>query len=332
MKKRKYILFAILLLLLPLSVVLRGGRASGKETQALLGVPERATVLCAGFDEAAKNTDVLMLITLDPQQKAITVLQIPRDTYFSSDTVQSKINQLYPAYREAGQDKNAAMAHLAKEISSTFGVTIDHYAALDLSSIAYLVDRLGGLTVNIPADIPMGDGGLLLAGERTLNGEEALAFIRHRSGYANGDLARVDAQKLLLVSAYKKLKNDLSLTDLAVLIPDLYKKITTDMTVSRQISIAYSYVRARSGYTVRLVTLPGEATRADRSTGTWYYIVNKKGACEVLGNYFLLSAFDKDARLTDKGRSHFMAIYESQSIPYTVYTEETINKLEIKTK
>lgn len=332
MKIRKYILFTVLLLLLPLSIAFDGGMAGGKESDALLGAPEWVTVLCVGFDEAAGNTDVLMLITMNPKNREITVLQIPRDTYFSADTAQQKVNQLYPAYRASGQDRSVAMARLAAQLSDAFGITVDHYAALDFSSIAYLVDRLGGLAVNVPTDIPNGDTELILAGEQTLNGREALAFLRHRAGYVEGDIARVDAQKLLLLSAYKKLKNELSLTDLAILIPDLHKRIATDMTVPRQLSIAYAYVRDRMGYTVRLITLPGSATRADGDAGTWYYIVNKRAAGEILERYFDGSTFDRDGRMTDNSRVHFAAIYEDNNVSYNVYTEETIDKLEIKTK
>ena len=332
MKIRKYILFAVLLLLLPLSIAFDGGAASSRESEALLGVSQRVTVLCAGLDEAAGNTDVLVLITMDPQDKEITVLQIPRDTYFSADTVQRKVNQLYPTYCAAGQDRDTAMARLTRELSDAFGIKIDHYAAMEYSSIAYLVDRLGGITLNVPVDIRGQDGVLIPTGNRTLNGQEALSFIRYRAGYAEGDLARVDAQKLLLLSVYKKAKNELSLTDLAVLIPDLHKRVLTDMTVSRQISIAYAYIRDRADYTVRLVTLPGVATRADGENGTWYYVVNKKSASGLLERYFDGRAFDPGVRMTDAERTHFTAIYESNTVSYRIYTEETINELEIKTK
>ena len=147
-----------------------------------------------------------MLVSLDPSRKEITVLQIPRDTYLIANATEGKVNRLYPAYRAAGQDKESALAQLTAEISDVFGIEIDHYMAADFSSVSYLVDRLGGLTVNVPSDILLGDK-TIAAGERLLMGEDALAFIRHRAGYAEGDIGRLDAQKLLFLSAYKKLKN-----------------------------------------------------------------------------------------------------------------------------
>lgn len=330
MKIRKYILLVATLFLLTASVAAGGCMTSGKGRTTLLDLPERTTILCVGLDEAAGNTDVLMLIGLDFSRKEITVLQIPRDTYFFAESVEGKINRLYPVYRAAGEDRESAMMHLTAEISDAFGITIDHYVAADFASVSYLVDRLGGLTVNIPSDVFLGDK-TITAGERLLMGEDALAFIRHRAGYAEGDIGRLDAQKLLFLSAYKKLKNELSLTDLVLLIPDLYKRITTDMTVSGQISLAYSYARGRTGYTVQLLTLPGAATRANGDTGTWYYVANKKATEAALVQYFGSCGFDPDGRMTDTARAHIAAIYDDDNVSFTVYTEETIDNLEIKT-
>ena len=201
-------MFAVLLAVLPLSIAFDNGAAG--EYSDPLSTRGRTTILCVGLDEAAGNTDVLMLVTIDPVCKEITVLQIPRDTYLSADTLQGKINQLYPAYRAVGYDADTALSRLVAEVSDAFGVVIDHYAAVEFSSIAFLVDRLGGLTVHVPSDILIGDK-TIPAGERLLMGDDALAFIRYRAGYIEGDLGRLDAQKLLLFSGYKKLKNDSSL-------------------------------------------------------------------------------------------------------------------------
>ena len=326
MKIKRYTLFLIPLLFL-LSAML-GGAAIVCGYGASCGDSERITVLCAGMDDAAGNTDVLMLITLDRSQKEITVLQIPRDTYFSADTLQGKINQLYPAYRLAGADRAAAMERLSAAIAETFGVAIDYYAAVDLASVGYFVDRLGGVLVDVPTDIPT-PGGVIPAGEHVLNGEEAIAFVRHRAGYAHGDLARVDAQKLLLVSVYRKLKNEISMAEALNLLPDIQKRIETDMPIARRISLACAYAADRDLYSVRLITLPGEATRADRDSGTWYYVANKKAGEAVLMQFFGSSGFDASGRMTDRRRAHFTAIYESDTLSYRVYTEETIEELEI---
>ena len=329
MKIRKYILFAVLLLVLPLSIAFNSSAKGGGTV--LSETTGRTTILCVGLDEAAGNTDVLMLVTIDPAGKEITVLQIPRDTFLYANTLQGKINQMYPAYRGAGHDHKTALSLLAADISEAFGVEIDHYAAVEFSSIAYLVDRFGGLNVRVPSDILLGDK-TIQAGDRLLTGDDALAFIRHRVGYVEGDLGRLDAQKLLLISAYRKLKNDISLGNLLRMMPDFYKQIVTDMSLSRQILLACSYARGRADYIVRLVTLPGAATRADGDEGTWYYIANKKAAGEVLERYFCASHFDVFGRMNDNSRPHIAAIYEDNAVAYTVYTEETIDNLEIKTK
>ena len=94
MKRTKYLLFLALSLLFLVTIFFYGSPAFGTGGDELLGEGKRVTVLCLGLDDAAANTDVILLLTLDPERQTVSVLQIPRDTYFSSKTPQNKINQL----------------------------------------------------------------------------------------------------------------------------------------------------------------------------------------------------------------------------------------------
>ena len=336
MRKKKVVLFAVLCLLC--SAILFFGAGVGGEggAMALTSSGEPLVVLVAGLDEAAGNTDVMMLVSLDPGRHEITVLQLPRDTYFDAPTPQGKLNQLYPTYRARGLGSDDALLALSSELSTTFDLAIDHFVAVDISAVSQLVDELGGVTVDLPAPIGYREGETYIelpAGKRTLTGEEAVRFIRFRSGYVEGDLGRVDAQKLLLMASYHKVKDELSFSTLASVLPRIYSQISTDMPLSEQIAYVYSFWRDRSEYSVRLMTLPGEAVRADGDAGLWYYVVNRAAAAEVLSRYFGSgAAFDAAKRLVDDGRDSFSNIYYDKAYSYSVYTEDTIDELRVKTK
>lgn len=332
MKRRKYALFAGLSALLALTVAFSGATVSGVGGEELLGGGERVAVLCLGFDDAAENTDVMILLTVDPSASSISFLQIPRDTYFQAETLQNKINQLYPYYYTRGDDNSKALAVVTRDVSAALGVDIDYYAAVDLASLASLFDAIGGVDVVVPHGLQVehhdGDGYITIpAGGQHLSGDQAVAFLRYRSEYTEGDLGRVDAQKLLLASIYRKIKNDLSLVDIARVLTDGMQRIKTNMPLSRQISLAYAFYRDRALYSVRLATLPGEAVL---SAGTWYYAVNRQASTALLTEYGYDAAFDPEGRLTDKNNEALYTIYEKASVTYTVYTDRTLDELEIK--
>ena len=336
MLRKKCLLFSAatlaavaILLLLPAKGV--------KSTREVASLPERTNLLCVGLDAAAGNTDVLMLVSFDRTAKEISVLQIPRDTYFASNTAQSKINQLYPHYRIGGKGERDALSALSAELSAALGVRVDGYMAADLSLVSLFVDEIGGVTVEVPAPIRHlasdGEGYIEIpAGECLLFGREAVEFLRFRAGYIEGDLGRVDAQKLLLASMYRKVRDDVKLPLLLSLAPKLYGRMKTDLSLATVLAILRDYYSAKGAYTVRLSTLPGEATRASLQGGLSYYAANRKAAGELLARYFGGDGFDKGGRFLYEGKPHFENIYYDENMAYTVFTDDTLNELDIKTK
>ncbi len=318
----------ILVLVVPLS-----GKPSS-EAAAPLG---RTTILVAGLDDAVDNTDVLMLLSVDNGSQEITVLQIPRDTYFCADTAQNKINQIYPCARARGKSSEEALGILMASVSQAFGVPIDYYMAFRLSTVIEVIDEIGGVELDIPTAIrhrnPYGEGYIEIpAGHQTLVGREAVEFLRFRAGYVDGDLGRMDAQKLLLGSLYRKMKNEMSLSFAINLIPKLYHKLSTDMPIKEQLTLARNFYDRSGGYKISFLTLPGEATRGDVSQGVWYYVVNKAASEKALARYFGASGIGDETRLCDPSRVHFENIYYDENRSYTVYTEDTVEDVTIKTK
>ena len=322
-KRMKWLLALFIPVLLGIGILCSLTQFGGAHASPL--PKARITVLAAGVDLAAEHTDVLMLLSLDLGEKRVTVLQIPRDTYFSSDTPQHKINQLYPHYRLSGHSPVEALSAVAGELSLALGVTIDHVMVIDLATAAKIVDAMGGVSLTVPVAIRQAIPGTdryveLAPGYRTLNGEEAVAFLRYRAGYTEGDLGRINAQKLLLDAVYKKLKAEVPLS----LLLDLIRKggggIQTDIPLSAQWQLATACYSVRKDLSLLCATLPGEAARGEIASGIWYYVVNKQAAATLLRRYFASEAFDPDVRMLDPARAHFQNIYYDKNFSYSVTT------------
>ncbi|MFZ2537819.1 MAG: LCP family protein [Oscillospiraceae bacterium] len=188
--------------------------------------------LVCGIDYAqgsgrGKLTDVVMLVSFDIEGKNIDILQIPRDSYIGEDYPTGKINAIY------GQKENGGVQGLAQRISETFDMPIDHYVTINMDAFITVVDKIGGVEVDVPKKIVL-EGTTLLPGLQTLNGKKSEIFVRERKSYANGDLGRIDMQRIFLESLLKKVFS-LSNGKIVSLAPTLIKEVTTDLTISQML-------------------------------------------------------------------------------------------------
>ena len=77
--------------------------------------------LAIGHDDASGNTDVLALISYNAHINHISVVRIPRDTYYNSGYYQNKINQIYPSLLSEGKTREEAYEILTDTLSHALG-------------------------------------------------------------------------------------------------------------------------------------------------------------------------------------------------------------------
>src|SRR5690606_4226712 len=99
---------------------------------------------------------------------------------------------------------NAAVAYggiplAVNTVENMIDARIDHVALIDFESFKGLTNAVGGVTVNNPIPFTAHHGGHNFAqGEITLNGEQALGFVRERYAFADGDYQRARNQQIYL--------------------------------------------------------------------------------------------------------------------------------------
>lgn len=159
-------------------------------------------------DAAGGRTDTIML--LHTGSGPTSLISIPRDSYVP-----------IPGH---GQNKiNAAFALggpklLTQTVEQATGLRINHYAEIGFGGFASVVDAVGGVRMCIDQPINDPKAGLnLSAGCQTLNGAEALGYVRTRATPL-ADLERVQHQRAFLsalaskISSPTKVLNPLTLT------------------------------------------------------------------------------------------------------------------------
>jgi LCP family protein required for cell wall assembly len=163
----------------------RGAPAAGG------GAAEEQTVLLAGLDRS-RYTDAIMLARVRADGST-AVVSLPRDSYVDvPGHGKQRLNQVYVRY---------GLSALVQTVDRLTGVRTDHYALLDMAGFGELADVVGGVPVCLRAATTDNRTGVSFpAGEQTVSGDKALAFLRQRHGLPNGDLDRIARQQAFLRS------------------------------------------------------------------------------------------------------------------------------------
>jgi LCP family protein required for cell wall assembly len=175
--------------------------------------------LSAGTDTGTLNTDTLVLVRIPNDPTAVaTAISIPRDSYvdipgFGKHKINSAYERAMTDARASLTEKGVTGADLViqasqagrRELISTVeqltGASVDHYAEVNLAGFAEVTRAVGGVPVCLVAPARDSFSGLdLAAGPQTLEGAQALAFVRQRHGLPRGDLDRIVRQQAFMAS------------------------------------------------------------------------------------------------------------------------------------
>ena len=337
--KKYFITFIIVISLFSLIALL--GFPSSAPRSKVVNTDEDGSFnfLCVGFDYVGSNTDSLMLVSANTKEKTLKFLQIPRDTYVSS-AKNGKINSLYSSYYEKTGKHGSAMLELKTTVSDILALPVDYYFSLDLAALSRAVDKIGGVLIDVPYDMKYIDAEQNLEisiekGEQILNGEKALDFVRYRFGYVEGDIGRVDAQKIFLSALLNTVRERINISSAVSILKECVSKGSTDMSNELLLSFAIKMLGEASQYELYYMTLPGEAA-SDTENGLSYYAVNRASAVDMLSSQgfcgFEKQKFDSGNLLLNNKHLNFSNIYYAPKFDYSVYTDEDIKNLKINLK
>lgn len=220
---------------------------------ALFGVDARP-------DDTNSRSDTIMILSIDKENKDIKITSIMRDTYIHIPTeYYTRINAAY----YFGGPKLAVQT-----INTNFDLDITDYITVNFNAIADLVDAVGGIELTITeeeVDImnkTIKESNKLLDGEpseyvsvgtQICDGHQVLAYVRIRK-LGNGDFDRTARQREVLSLIFQKIKSEFSLdliTNLAMAVSD---DISTSLSNSDILLLAYQFYRANGMPEVQALT------------------------------------------------------------------------------
>jgi LCP family protein required for cell wall assembly len=162
--------------------------------------------------DAGSRSDTILILHIPSNGGRAVLISLPRDSYVTIPGYgQNKINAAYPF----GGPKL-----LAKTVQDNTGLRIEHYIGIGFGGLVNVVDAVGGVRMCLPAPIHDQASGLnLKAGCQTLDGAEALGYVRTRHQFANQDLQREQNQRLFLRALLRKMTSPTTLLNPFATVP-----------------------------------------------------------------------------------------------------------------
>ncbi len=233
----------------------------------------RVNVLLIGVDAGVgrntANTDTMIVASLDPATQTVSMVSLPRDMVNvplpDGSIFAPKLNGLdsYARHHPSSFPGSDGTGHdvLMAAVGTLLNLQIDYYAAVNLGGFVQVVDKLGGVDVNVarsmcdPTYTEYGfeHGFSIKAGFRHLNGLQALAYGRIRKASGESDFTRAGRQQEVISGLRDAIVKRGFLSDPASLLQTLGRSMSTNVPRELLPDLADIMVKVDRAHTYRTV-------------------------------------------------------------------------------
>lgn len=221
-------------------------------------------VLLIGIDERKNEpsrTDTIIIAQYRPKEGTAKIASIMRDSYVSIPGY--KNNKINTSFFLGGPEL------LRQTIKENFGIDIHYYAMVNFDGFVQVVDHLApeGIEVNVANRMyyQSSEGTIdFQPGLQTINGEQALNYVRFRSDKDNNDFGRVRRQQEVLSILKEQLTSISGLARLPATIGSVEPYIHTNMTSSKIIGLGKDFL-VKPVKHIDTLTIPIENSYEDKS-------------------------------------------------------------------
>ncbi|MBO1910266.1 LytR family transcriptional regulator, partial [Microvirga sp. 3-52] len=226
---------------------------------------EPFSMLVLGVDERegdSGRSDTMIVMTVNPETKSTKMVSIPRDTYTEivGKGINDKINH---AYAFGGTEMSMAT------VENLLDIPIDYVVQVNMESFKDIVDAVGGITINNTLDFKVGSH-TYPKGQISLNGDEALDFVRMRYEDPRGDFGRQDRQKQVIQAVLREGASVSSLLNYKSIFGAIGSNVKTNMTFDEMVEVQKNYKDAAG----KVDQLYIEKGQGQKMNNIWYYIMN----------------------------------------------------------
>ncbi|AXE86393.1 Putative transcriptional regulator YwtF [Streptomyces sp. Go-475] len=213
----------------------------------IIGTDKRTGEGNEGYGDkgSSGHADTTILLHVAEDRSNATALSIPRDLIVDIPDCPTKLEdgseKIVPGQQgvrfnrslgENGRDPGCTM----RTVKENTGIEVDHFMMADFNAVKTLTTAVDGVEVCVEKPVNDKESKLVLPeGESTVEGEQALAFVRTRKSFGNsGDLDRIKVQQQFLGSLMRKMSSGDTLTSPSKLLK-LAEAATKALTVDKAI-------------------------------------------------------------------------------------------------
>lgn len=199
--------------------------------------------------------DSIMVASFNPKLDALTMLSIPRDleVYDTGRWIRGRVNEVFSVWVGRNREFATGAALLSSMLENIMWIKINYYALVDFWGFKWLIDTLGGITIDVPESFvdttyPTLDNGYMTVSFTSwvnqFDGEKALEYARSR--HSTSDFARSLRQQLIIKAVMDKLI-DKGVTNITKV-----KKLYADYTTMVQTNISLKEIMGMVKYMYNL--------------------------------------------------------------------------------
>ncbi|MEV5184039.1 LCP family protein [Streptomyces werraensis] len=225
-----------------------------------------------GRDPGTERSDTVILLHLSAGRRSATAVSIPRDLMVDVPDCRrpdgSRSAPMFAQFNAAFEvGGSACTVRTAEKLTD---IRVDHHVVVDFKGFKDMVDAVDGVQVCLNEPIDDKDAHLHLpAGQVTLDGEQALGYVRARKTLGDGsDTGRIERQQRFLGALVNKVRSNEILLNPVKLYPVLdaaTSSLTTDPELASLRGL-YELVRGLRDIPaegVQFLTVPRESYAGD---------------------------------------------------------------------
>lgn len=242
---------------------------------------EAFTMLLVGIENEENSSngrsDVIIVVSVNPLTNKISILSIPRDSlvYIPDLEYKDKINHSY---------SNGGINYTINTVENLLKIPIDYYVSTDFEGFEDIVDTIGGIDVNVPFTFKAQLTDSLkwktfTKGEMSLNGNQALAYVRMRKSDPQGDIGRNNRQKDVIKEIVDKGTGLSSFGKFDDMIEDVGNNVKSNIPPSSYLSFVKMY-RTLKSEPIKQYQLKGK----DEYINNIYYFRPNEDSIEEISN------------------------------------------------
>jgi len=251
---------------------------------AFMGIDEMGPVQASDSFRNSGEADAVALLILDETNRTYSILTLNRDTMLHMPALGLGGKEAGSFYGQLalshtyGSGLDDSARNTVKAISDfLYGITVDHYVAMNMGGIPALNDAVGGVTVEVTDDFSAVDASIPL-GTVTLRGEQALNFVRTRKDVGSQlNISRMQRHEAYMQGLATSLRGKLDESETFVL--DTWQRVGDYVVTDCSVNVISGILSRCGDYTRQEIVSPSVTNQL---SGEYYEFYADADALDAL--------------------------------------------------